>query len=227
MFQNFRRFLPVVVLAACSFAGSPAALAQSTPPTTAPLFNDPPPVDQGWQGLAKLLDALTPGVDTSIPLTPSQITDRIAAMINEGRTAEALDVIEKRQAQRAAGGEPGHDVQLLFLKARAYAETGNTEAAQASYLELTTQYPELPEPWNNLASLYLAQGNLDRAFDALAMSLRADPSYVQAKANMAKVHTLKAYDLYRQAEQAGLRSAGLQANALKAVFENQPAPVNR
>ncbi len=227
MFQNFRRFLPAVVLVACNLASAPAVIAQSAPPTQAPLFNDPPKVDQGWQGLAKVLDALTPGVDTSIPLTPSQITDRIAALINEGRAAEALEIIEKRLAQRAASGELGQDVQLLFLKARAQANAGNIAAAQATYLDITTQYPELPEPWNNLASLYLAQGNLDSAFDALTMALRADPNYAMAKSNLAKVHTLKAYDLYRQAEQGGLRAAGRQANALQSFFENQPAPANR
>lgn len=227
MFQNFRRFLPAVVLAACSFAGSTAVLAQSAPASNAPLFNDPPRVDQGWQGLAKVLDALTPGIDTSIPLTASQITDRITAMINEGRAAEALEVIEKREAQRTASGELGQDVQLLFLKARAQTATGKVEAAQATYLDMTTRYPELPEPWNNMASLYLAQGHLDQAFDALTMALRADPNYAQAKANLANVHLLKAYDLYRQAEQAGLRTAGRQANTLQSFFENPSAPTNR
>ena len=223
MFQNFRRFLPAIVLAACALAGSPQVLAQSAPKPNEPLFNDPPKVDSGWQGLAKVLDFLTPGVDTSIPMTASQITDRIAQMINEGRAQEALDVIEKRQAQRDASGEVGQDVQLMFLKARAQAASGNMAAAQASYQDMTTKYPELPEPWNNLASLYLAQGNLDSAFDALNMALRADPGYASAKANLAKVHVLKAYDLYQQAEQAGLRSAGNQARALRSVFESQPA----
>ena len=221
MFQNFRRFLPLLALAACNFAVSPVLLAQTSTPLNEPLFKDRPKQDQGWQGLARVLEALTPGVDTTIPLTASQITDRIAQMINEGRAAEALEVIDKRQAQRNASGEMGQDVQLLFLKGRAQAANGNLEAAQATYLDMTTQYPELPEPWNNLASTYISQGNLDRAQDALAMALRADPKYATAKTNLAQVHLLKAYDLYRQAEQAGVRSAGNQAKALQTILEKQ------
>ena len=219
MFQNFRRMVSALVLTACSVAGSSGVFAQAVSPKNEPLFNAPPKVDQGWQGLARVLEALTPGVDTSIPLTASQITDRITQMINEGRATEALEVIAKREAQRKASGEPGQDVQLMFLKARAHAASGNAAAAQAAYLDMTTQYPELPEPWNNLATLYISQGQLDRAQEALSMALRADPNDVTAKTNLAQVHVLKAYDLYRQAGEAGIRSAARQAKALQSVLE--------
>ncbi len=221
MFQNFRRFLPALILITIGSAGTSAALAQSAPSVNEPLFNDPPVADQGWQGLANVLEALTPSVDTSIPLSPSQITDRIAAMIDDGRSQEALEIIDKRQAQRDASGEFGQDVQLMFLRARALANTGNTEEATLAYLDLTTQYPELPEPWNNLASLYIKQGNLDRAFDALNMALRANPNYTTAKANLAHVHLLKAYDLYRDAEKAGMRAAAAKAQAVQSILEPQ------
>lgn len=218
MFQNSRRFLPALVLVACGGLHAPAALAQSAS-VNGPLFNDPPPAEEGWQGLANVLDALTPSVDTSIPMTPSDITNRIAQMLNDGRNQEALEVIEKRQAQREASGEIGQDVQLMFLRARALAANGKTNEAVEAYLAMTTDYPELPEPWNNLASLYIKQQKTDMAYDALQMALRANPNYTTAKANLAQVHLLKAYALYREAESAGMRSAAARAQAVQSILQ--------
>src|SRR5690606_461497 len=121
------------------------------------LFNDPLPAEKGWQGLANVLEALSPGVDTTLPLTPSQITDRIEVMINQGRANEALEIIEKRKVQRDASLAIGEDVQLMFLEARALAAVGREAEAEQIYRNMTTTYPELPEPWNNLASIYIKQ----------------------------------------------------------------------
>src|SRR5690606_15644619 len=70
------------------------------------IFPDEVAEEKGWKGLARLLEALEPNVDTAIPLTPSEITDRIAVMLDQGRAAEALEVIEKRKAQYAQNPDP-------------------------------------------------------------------------------------------------------------------------
>src|SRR5690606_13417980 len=137
------------------------------------LFNDAPPEEGGWKGLARLLQALTPNVDTSLPLTSAQITGRISNMLDRGQSQEALDIIEKRQAQLDTQGGIGTDVQLMFLHARALAALGRQSDAIDAYRNMTTVYPELPEPWNNLAAEYVKQGKLDMAYDALTMSLMA------------------------------------------------------
>src|SRR5690606_41657562 len=95
------------------------------------LFDDPPPRDGGWKSLARLLEAISPGVDTSIPLTPSQATDRISAMMDSGRYAEALDVIDRRMAQREAETAVGTDVQLLFRRGRALRSEEHTSELQS------------------------------------------------------------------------------------------------
>src|SRR5690606_11367512 len=82
------------------------------------LFNDPPAEEKGWKGLARLLEALTPSIDTALPLSASQITDRISNMLDQGQNQEALQVIEKRMAQLEEKGGMGTDVQLLFLHGR-------------------------------------------------------------------------------------------------------------
>ena len=47
-----------------------------------------------------------------------------------------------------------------------------TTTRHAPYFEqLTEDFPELPEPYNNLAVLYAADGQLDRARAALELAL--------------------------------------------------------
>ncbi len=184
------------------------------------LFDDPPPPEGGWKGLAKLLEALAPSVDTAIPLTPSQITDRISRMLDQGRNQEALDIIEKRQAQRDAGPSIGTDVQLLFLRGRALAALGRTNEAIDLYQSMTVEYPELPEPWNNLAAEYVKQGKIDMAHDALAMALTANPNYAAAKANMGRVQLMLAQRSFKEAAAQGVSGAATQAQQTLEVLEN-------
>jgi len=164
------------------------------------LFTDEPPEERGWKGLARLLEALEPAVDTSIPLTPSQITDRISLMLDQGRAAEALEIIEKRKAQYAGNPDPlGNDVQLMFLNARALAALGRHEAAIETYRDMTAKYPELPEPWNNLAAEYVKTGRLEMARQALDMALQANPEYRDARANLGRVQLMLAEESFRAA----------------------------
>lgn len=143
---------------------------------------DPYPPDQGWQWLARQMDKLRPGVDTRLKPTPSQITDHIEARIDKGDYAGALKLIEWRQAQLQ--GKPGTDVQLMFQHARVLAATGHPDQAAAIYKDMTQRFPELPEPWNNLATLYVKQGKLDQAGAALRTALQIDPGYADAQANL-------------------------------------------
>ncbi|RTZ44574.1 tetratricopeptide repeat protein [Candidimonas sp. SYP-B2681] len=189
------------------YIGTPPA------PHTGKLFNDPPPAEGGWKGLAKLLEALTPSVDTEIPLTASQITSRISSMLDRGQNQEAFDVIQKRMAQNQARGGMGTDVQLLFLHARALAVLGRQDEAIESYRQMTTLYPELPEPWNNLAAEYVKQGKLEMAQDALAMALAANPDYGTARANMGEVQLLLARQSFQGAAQLGVGGAQGKAEA--------------
>ncbi|NLC35880.1 MAG: tetratricopeptide repeat protein [Alcaligenaceae bacterium] len=205
---------PIIkALSACTAAAAlmlctPAALAQNAPATLSQsdqyLFPGEKPEEKGWKDLARLLEALEPNVDTSIPLTPSQITDRIASMLDQGQAAEALEAIEKRKAQYADAPDTlGNDVQLMFLNARALAALQRHEEAIAIYRDMTQKYPELPEPWNNLAAEYVKTGKLDMALQSLNMALQANPEYRDARSNLGRVQLLLAEESFRAAEQAG------------------------
>nr|WP_249204937.1 tetratricopeptide repeat protein [Achromobacter sp. Marseille-Q0513] len=163
---------------------------------------DPIPPEGGWEGLANVLKAAQPGVDTRLTPTASQVTDHIERLLNRGDNATALDMIEKRLAETK--GQRGTDVQLMFQHARALAALHRTAEAIDVYTEMTTSYPELPEPWNNLAALYAGRGELEKAQDALQMALRADPGYAAARANLGDLQLLQALRTYKQAASDGV-----------------------
>lgn len=183
---------------------------------------DPPRPEGGWKGLANLLEALKPGVDTRLDPTPSQITSHIERLLNDGHAQQALSMIEKRQAE--IEGQRGTDVQLMFQHARALAALGRTTEAANIYTEMTTQFPELPEPWNNLAALYAQQGDLDQAHDALEMALRANPDYPAARANMGDIQLMMALRTYRDAAKEGVPGMNAKAREIENMLKEKQHP---
>lgn len=227
MFSTPRRtrFLAPCTLALFLALGQTVS-AQSLPdsPPSSARVNDPlldiaPEPERGWKGLARALDVLAPNVDTSLPLSAAEVSQRISTLIAQGRHADALQAIEKQLAQREDRGEPGANVQLLFLKARALSASGDHNGAISLYQNMTTYYPELPEPWNNLAAEYIAQDKLDLALEALKMALTADPSYALARANMGEVQLMLANDTYRQAAASGVSKAAQRAQQTGQILQ--------
>lgn len=187
--------LPPTVLAATKSdhlsATSQAGPAPVYDPQTR-TFSEAPAPEHGWQAMANALKTITPSVNTEIPLSASQITDRISAMLDAGQNQAALDAILARQAQLDGSEHIGTDVQLMFLRARALNALGRQDEASKIWLDMTVAYPELPEPWNNLAVDYARRGQLDRARDALDMALVSDPNFAPALANLGHVQMMLA-----------------------------------
>ncbi|MGB6241093.1 MAG: tetratricopeptide repeat protein [Castellaniella sp.] len=158
--------------------------------------------DGGWQAFADLLQKVTPSVNTGIPLTPSQVTTHIAALIDGGHAQDALDLIQKRESARAADAPIGADVQLEYQKARALAALGRHDQAQSLWRSMTENYPELPEPWNALAIEHVRQGQLQLALNALNMALASDPSFAPALENRGHVQMALAQESFAKARAA-------------------------
>ncbi|HLR82463.1 MAG TPA: tetratricopeptide repeat protein [Paenalcaligenes sp.] len=180
-----------------------------------PVFPAADTRDEGWKPLANLLNALTPSADTSVPLSGSEINRRIYNLIQNGKADEALDAIERREKQLAESQILGTDVQLLFLKGRAFESLGQYQDAFELYKKMTTLYPELPEPWNNLALEYVRQGNLNLAEDSLAMALTADPGNETALQNLGEVRLMLAEETFQRAGPKGKPRAAEIQNLLR------------
>jgi tetratricopeptide (TPR) repeat protein len=175
--------------------------------------------DAGWDGLAKLLEAISPSVDTRIPLTPSDITTRIEGLLRVGRNQEALEELDKRLAVEAQRKTPGTDVQLMFQQARVMTALKRLNEAEAIYQKMTMRFPELPEPWNNLAVIYVQRGELDQARRALEMAIMINPNYAFAQSNLGDVQLSIALLAYQRAAAAGAPGARAKARAVSALIE--------
>ncbi len=93
------------------------------------------------------------------------------------------------------------DPQMRFLKGLIQQESGKPGDAIATYTRLIEDYPELPEPYNNVAVLYAAQGQLEGARAALEMATRTSKSYAIAHENLGDVYARLASQAYSQALQ--------------------------
>jgi peptidyl-prolyl cis-trans isomerase A (cyclophilin A) len=91
---------------------------------------------------------------------------QVQQLQSAGQTAQALAA-----ADAYIKAHP-RDPQMRFIKANVLSASGQAAEAQAMLLQLTRDYPELAEPWNNLAVLYAAGGHLAQAREALQNALR-------------------------------------------------------
>ncbi len=141
-----------------------------------------------------------------------------ATLVRERRFVEARVKLDDLVARRPR--EP----QARFLIAVADAEEGRTEAAIAGFESLTRDYPELPEPWNNLGALYLQRGDYDSARSALQTAVVAAPGWAVAHENLGDLYAALARGQYERAVALDPKS-GTAAAKLRLVRELLASPV--
>jgi ketosteroid isomerase-like protein len=125
-------------------------------------------------------------------------------LLRAGKHSEAL-----AKADQYLAGKP-RDPQMRFLKGVIQTEAGRPADAIATFNKLTEDYPELPEPYNNLAVLYAGQSQFDKARAALEMAIRTNPSYATAHENLGDVYAKLASQAYSKALQLDAANTGVQ-----------------
>jgi tetratricopeptide (TPR) repeat protein len=93
---------------------------------------------------------------------------------------------------------PGN-ARIQFLTAYAYQMDKQVDQAKKLYQSLIKDYPELPEPRNNLAMIYLDQGDSDKAIQILIDALNTNLAYSTAYKNLGKIYRGIASETYRRA----------------------------
>ena len=116
-------------------------------------------------------------------------------LFKRGQPAQALVKVDAILATQP------RDAQARFLKSLILSEQGLTDEAVRILTALTEDYPELPEPYNNLAVLYAGQGQFEKAKTALEKALRTHPSYATAHANLGDIYAKMASQAYDRALQ--------------------------
>ena len=133
-------------------------------------------------------------------------------LLRSGQHQQALERINKILAAKP------RDAQARFLKGLTLTEQGNAKEAIVIFQKLTEDFPDLPEPYNNLAVIYAAQGQYDKARASLEQSIRTHPSYATAYENLGDVYSKLASQAYDKALQLDSSNSAAQ-NKLALVRE--------
>jgi len=141
-------------------------------------------------GVALGLAALLCGA----PAHADDVAD-IGKLMRAGQLPAAL-----QKTDSALAAHP-RDPQLRFLKGLILAEQNRNNEAIAVFQKLTEDYPQLPEPYNNLAVLYASAGQYDKARVSLERAIRTNPAYATAHENLGDVYAKLASQAYDKAMQ--------------------------
>lgn len=159
---------------------------------------------------------------TLLSLVPAQAaTDdfqearRLLGQGNLGGAMERVDALLAKQPK---------DARARFLKGVILTEQGKQPEAVKVFTSLTEDFPELPEPYNNLAVLYAAQGQDDKARKALEMAIRTHPSYATAHENLGDIYAKMAREAYDKALQLDSSNATAKAKLalIRELFSQRP-----
>lgn len=131
--------------------------------------------------------------DISVDRNDATPLEEVRKLIAAGRTKQALAFADEHLAKNP------RNAQMRFVRGVILSDMNDTAAARLVFEQLTEDFPELPEPYNNLAVLYAADGQLDRARGALELALLARPDYATAHENMGDVYLQMAADAYQRA----------------------------
>lgn len=114
-------------------------------------------------------------------------------MVAKGDLDGALKRLDKYLASSPQDAEARFSRGLILVK------LNKTTEAIKTFADLTRDYPQLPEPYNNLAVLYAQQGDYEKARSALEAALATHPSYATAHENLGDIYAALAGAAYNRA----------------------------
>ena len=145
---------------------------------------------------------------------PVEDTKDATKLYQQGKLDQALSKVNGALAQQPK------DAQGRFLKGLILTELKKGADAIQVFTGLTEDYPELPEPYNNLAVLYASQGNYDKAKAALELAIHTHPSYATAYENLGDIYAQlarRSYDKALQLDKSNLTAQG-KLSMVKDIF---------
>lgn len=128
--------------------------------------------------------------DERIELTELQ---QVRKLMAAGQATQALARADAHLAKNP------RDAQMRFVRGVILSELKDTGNAREVFERLTEEFPELPEPYNNLAVIYAGQGQLDRARTLLETALAVRPDYATALQNLGDIYLQMGADAYQRA----------------------------
>ncbi|HEX8873330.1 MAG TPA: tetratricopeptide repeat protein [Nitrosospira sp.] len=152
------------------------------------------------------------------PAAYADENEEVAKLYRQGNLAKALE-----QADAYLVSKP-RDAQMRFNKGLILTEQKKTADAIKIFSSLSEDYPDLPEPYNNLAVLYASQGQYEKARNALEAAIRTHPSYSTAHENLGDIYAKMASQAYGRALQLDKGNAAAQTKLamIKDLFTGKP-----
>ena len=171
-----------------------------------------------WPAVRLVLPILALAFSAS-PLRADELQD-IDALVKQGQHAKALERVNQYLSQKP------RDAKGRFIKGLILVEQNKAAEAIEVFAALSRDYPELPEPYNNLAVLYAAQGQYEKARQQLEMSIRTHPSYATAYENLGDVYTKLASQAYDKALQfdSSNSAAKNKLSLVRELMSSNPVP---
>ena len=175
--------------------------------------------------LRSLFAALTTAAIFTVPISawcaaPDDFKEA-TRLYQQGKLDQALSKVEAGLAQAPK------DPQGRFTKGLILTEQKKTTEAIQVFTGITEDYPELPEPYNNLAVLYASQGNYDKARASLELAIHTHPAYATAHENLGDIYAQLARRAYDKALQLDKTNVTAQSKLamVKEMFSVPKAPV--
>ena len=119
--------------------------------------------------------------------------EQIKILLKNGKYSRAEILVNKSIEDNLNNPE------LLFYKGIIETNIGKNNQAIDTFRNLTEKFPELPEPFNNLAVLYAEKGQFILAKEILEQAIKTNPSYLTAHINLGDIFTKMASEAYNNA----------------------------
>lgn len=171
-----------------------------------PAFSTATRLRPGARFFSRVLMLLTGLVTLGLSALPAHADNLEDAneSFRAGQHAKALEQVNRHLAAKPK------DAQGRFLKGIILTGLNKPDEAITVFKKLTEDYPELPEPYNNLAVIYAQQKQYDKAKQALEMAIRTHPAYATAHENLGDIYSRLASDAYGKALQIDSSNASAQ-----------------
>jgi len=155
------------------------------------------------------------------PITKNAVPSDVEKLVKARKFEDAIDLINSQLKKTP------RNVQLRFVKARLQIELRQFTQAKKTLIEITQQFPELPEPYNNLAAIAADQENWIEARDYLELALKLRPSYAIASANLGEIYIRLGAQAYENAAKYALVNQSQYTRRSKALMDILKPPPKR
>ena len=152
-----------------------------------------------------LIGASYPNALTNVGQTKALQEARELIELGKYEEADAIIIVQLKDKPR--------DAQWRYLEALLKAEMGlslNNEdildSAVFLFERLSEEFPELPEPYNNLAVLYDKMGEEQKAISSLKLAILNNPDYTLAYENLADLYLFLARETYLEGISKGRKN---------------------